>query len=106
MDTLFPLDPLYPGGFQYRENFITPAEEAGLLKLIATIPLHTFQFQGYEAKRRVAGFGETADFAELLVTKYPPGSVINWHLDAPPFELIAGISPAADCIFKLKQIAL
>jgi alkylated DNA repair dioxygenase AlkB len=31
-------------------------------------------------------------FAELLVTEYPIGSVINWHRDAPPFDVIAGIS--------------
>lgn len=40
--------------------------------------------------------------AELLVTEYPVGSVINWHRDAPPFDTIAGISLAADCIFKLR----
>jgi len=40
--------------------------------------------------------------AELLITEYPPGSVINWHRDAPPFESIAGLSLAADCIFKLR----
>jgi alkylated DNA repair dioxygenase AlkB len=40
--------------------------------------------------------------AELLVTQYPVGSAINWHRDAPPFESIAGISLAADCIFKLR----
>jgi hypothetical protein len=33
-----------------------------------------------------------SDFAELLITEYPVGSVINWHRDAPPFEMIAGIS--------------
>lgn len=42
------------------------------------------------------------DFAELLVTEYPPGAVINWHRDAPPFDIIAGISLGADCIFKLR----
>lgn len=42
------------------------------------------------------------DFAELLVTEYPPGSVINWHRDAPPFDLIAGISLMADCTFRLR----
>ena len=31
-------------------------------------------------------------FAELLVTEYPVGSVINWHRDVPQFDLIAGIS--------------
>ncbi len=43
-----------------------------------------------------------AAFAELLVTEYPVGSVINWHRDAPPFNIIAGISLMADCIFKLR----
>jgi alkylated DNA repair dioxygenase AlkB len=40
--------------------------------------------------------------AELLVTEYPVGSVINWHRDAPPFEVIIGISLLSDCTFKLK----
>jgi alkylated DNA repair dioxygenase AlkB len=42
------------------------------------------------------------DFAELLLTEYPIGSVINWHRDAPPFDIIAGISLLADCTFKLR----
>ncbi len=40
--------------------------------------------------------------AELLVTEYPIGSVINWHRDAPPFDIIAGVSLASDCILKLR----
>lgn len=43
-----------------------------------------------------------ADFAELLITEYPSGSVINWHRDAPPFDLVAGISLSADCTFRLR----
>lgn len=39
---------------------------------------------------------------ELLITEYPVGSVINWHRDAPPFDLIAGISLLSDCTFKLR----
>ena len=47
--------------------------------------------------------GITPDqFAELLVTEYPPGAVINWHRDAPPFDLIAGISLLSDCIFRFR----
>ncbi|MDB5246029.1 MAG: 2OG-Fe(II) oxygenase [Segetibacter sp.] len=42
------------------------------------------------------------EFAELLVTEYPVGSVINWHRDAPPFDLIAGISLMSDCNFRLR----
>ena len=30
------------------------------------------------------------------------GSVINWHCDAPPVDLIAGISLKSDCTFRLK----
>ena len=42
------------------------------------------------------------DFAELLVTEYPQGSVINWHRDAPPFDIIAGISLLQDCNFRFR----
>jgi alkylated DNA repair dioxygenase AlkB len=42
------------------------------------------------------------EFQKILVTEYPPGSVINWHRDAPPFGLIAGISVASDCTFLLR----
>jgi len=45
---------------------------------------------------------EQPGFAELLVTEYPAGSVINWHRDAPPFGLIAGISLLSDCTFRLR----
>ena len=40
--------------------------------------------------------------AELLVTEYEAGTVINWHRDAPPFDTIIGISLLSDCIFKLR----
>lgn len=42
------------------------------------------------------------EIAELLFTEYPPGSLINWHRDAPPFDRIAGISLGAECLFKLR----
>jgi alkylated DNA repair dioxygenase AlkB len=45
---------------------------------------------------------EAEKFAELLLLEYPPGSVINWHRDAPPFDLIAGISLLTDCTFRLR----
>lgn len=47
--------------------------------------------------------GFSADkFAELLVIEYPEGAVINWHRDAPPFDLIAEISLLSDCKFRLR----
>lgn len=134
-NTLFPVAPSVPEGFQYLPDFITPAEEQYLHQEISKIQLHTFKFQGYEAKRNVASFGQdwsfekqqlstgkaipevfrpliekvaqqlsisTDAFAELLVTEYPVGAVINWHRDAPPFDLIAGISLYSDCTFRLR----
>jgi alkylated DNA repair dioxygenase AlkB len=135
MSSLFPLEPVLPEGFAYLPDFITAEEESYLLAEIEKIQLHTFVFQGYEAKRKVASFGYDYSFekralakgkdfppafdrlvqktaaqvgvpvaamAELLVTEYPVGSVINWHRDAPPFDLIAGISLNADCTFRLR----
>lgn len=43
--------------------------------------------------------------AEMLVTEYPEGSVINWHRDAPPFETIIGISLLSDCNFRFRPYA-
>lgn len=135
MSTLFPIDPLYIPGFEYGEDFISPEEEKELLDIISGIELHTFIFQGFEAKRKVASFGfdysfdkkalskgkpipkefdplieKTAqrfsipinEIAELLIIEYPPGAVVNWHRDAPPFDAIAGISLKTDCTFKFR----
>jgi alkylated DNA repair dioxygenase AlkB len=54
--------------------------------------------------QRVADYLSLApeQIAELLVTEYPVGSVINWHRDAPPFDIVAGISLLSDCTFKLR----
>ena len=135
MDTLFPIEPVTPPGFRYFPDFISREDETALLKEISQIPLHTFMFQGYEAKRKVASFGydwnfetrklskgkdvpavfepliqkaaaflsiRTKDFAEVLLTEYPPESVINWHRDAPPFDVIVGISLLSDCTFRFR----
>jgi alkylated DNA repair dioxygenase AlkB len=42
------------------------------------------------------------DIAEVLITEYPPGSVINWHRDAPPFDRIAGLSLGSEVMFKMR----
>lgn len=135
MNTLFPIESDYPEGFRYLPGFIMPAEETALCEAIEKTQLHTFNFQGYEAKRKVASFGydwsfdkraltkgspipiafnwlidkvaselglAPGVFAELLLTEYPAGAVINWHRDAPPFDMIVGLSLLTDCIFKLR----
>lgn len=135
MNSLFPIEPVFPEGFSYHPDFITREEEQRLHQAAKALSLHSFMFRGYEAKRRVASFGydynfdsrsiskgeqipqgfqflvekvarflslQSSDFAELLVTEYPPGAVINWHRDAPPFDIIVGISLLTDCNFKLR----
>jgi alkylated DNA repair dioxygenase AlkB len=135
MNTLFPIEPVFPAGFEYFPGFISLEEEQCLIAAISSLELHSFIFHGYTANRKVASFGydysftnrslskgkaipasfrfiidrvgeklgvPIEDFAELLVTEYPPGSVINWHRDAPPFDIIAGISLATGCIFRFR----
>jgi alkylated DNA repair dioxygenase AlkB len=135
METLFLIEPAYPPGFLYFPGFLTEEEERELYEEVVRTELHSFTFQGFEAKRKVASFGydysfdkgalskgkeippafyplidkvarhagmAREEFAELLVTEYPIGSVINWHRDAPPFDLIAGVSLLSDCNFRLR----
>jgi alkylated DNA repair dioxygenase AlkB len=54
--------------------------------------------------KKISGHLHTSksDFAQLLITEYPIGSVINWHRDAPPYEFIIGISLGSDCIFRFR----
>jgi alkylated DNA repair dioxygenase AlkB len=51
-----------PEGWQYRDDFITPAEEAELLATIGALTLHEARYKGWTAKRRVAHYGTSYDF--------------------------------------------
>jgi alkylated DNA repair dioxygenase AlkB len=76
----------------------------------------------YEARRRltpgepVPGWLEplrarTAELAgvapdelvEALVRRYPPGSTIGWHRDAPLFGVVAGVSLASACRMRFRR---
>jgi alkylated DNA repair dioxygenase AlkB len=35
---------------------------------------------------------EPDELVEILVQRYPPGSTIGWHRDAPPFGTVVGVS--------------
>ena len=58
---LFELD--LPQGLQYREDFITDADERVLLEAIAAIAFSDFEMCGVVARRRVAFFGHSYDRA-------------------------------------------
>jgi DNA oxidative demethylase len=44
-----------------------------------------------EAAASLAGV-RPAELVEVLVQRYPPGSTIGWHRDAPAFGIVVGIS--------------
>src|SRR5919112_4477312 len=69
MNTLFPLEPNFPPGFNYVPDFISEPEEIQLVDAISKIELHPFSFQGYEAKRKVASFGYDWNFDTKSLTK-------------------------------------
>jgi alkylated DNA repair dioxygenase AlkB len=48
-----------PPGFQYRDDFVSVAEETALLEDIGGIEFATFEMRGVIARRRVAFFGAT-----------------------------------------------
>ena len=110
MNTLFPVEPIFPEGFTYYPSFLNVDEEAELMKEISKTELHNMHYHGYKANRKTASFGynysfddntlskgapipptfdwlinktanyisvEKNKFAEMLITEYPPGAVIN-----------------------------
>src|SRR6185503_10579987 len=111
-----------PPGFQYRDDFISAAEEAALLEDITRIEFSNYEMRGVIAKRRVAFFGASYDkgdvaappipdflrplmtraatwagiepdgFAMALINEYRAGAPIGWHRDAPQYGIVAGIS--------------
>jgi len=98
--SLLPL--LFPGyeakrkvaSFGHDWNFQT-----GTLSKGREIP-HTFQFIIEKIAKKISIPDER--LGELLITEYPVGSVINWHRDAPPFDVIAGISLLITYIFRFR----
>jgi len=60
---LFRSKPQLPSGFAYQPDFITPEEEAALLKEIEHLPLHEAKYKEYTAKRRIVSYGGTYDYS-------------------------------------------
>jgi hypothetical protein len=51
-----------PESFEYRSDFISPAEEDSPLYRLSILPFKDFEYQGFQAKRRVVSFGWRYDF--------------------------------------------
>jgi len=61
-----------PSGWEYRTDFIAPAEESALLEAIAGLTLEEARYRGYIARRRVAHFGTDYDFGANRLLPAPP----------------------------------
>lgn len=68
MNTLFDVYPRFPIGFQYFQHFLSETEEQELLDAIGDIHLRNFQFQGFEAKRKIANFGFDYHFDSRMLS--------------------------------------
>jgi alkylated DNA repair protein (DNA oxidative demethylase) len=61
-----------PPGLEFREEFVTPAEEAALIGHAEHLEFKPFQFQGWEGKRETVSFGWRYDFNEARMHSAPP----------------------------------
>ena len=43
------------------------------------------------------------ELVEALVQRYPPGSTIGWHRDAPAFGTVIGVSLAGSCRLRFQR---
>lgn len=82
MNTLFPVEHVFPEGFLYIPDFLSQHEESDLYREILKIEFRTFTFQGYKAKRKVASFGYDWNFEEQALVKGK--KIFQLHLSPAP----------------------
>jgi alkylated DNA repair dioxygenase AlkB len=63
-----PEPPVFPDGFRYQPELISPEAERSLLEQIRGLPFEEFAFHGYVGKRRTISFGWTYDFTREELT--------------------------------------
>ena len=72
-------------------------------KLVPTDPLPDDLGWLQERAAVLAGL-DPGGFAQILISRYPPGSTIGWHRDAPMFGAkVVGISLASTCRMRFQH---
>ena len=100
---LFDVRQELPNGLLYRPEFLSPAEERGLIAHVEQLPFRQARFQQYTARRRVVRFGEgdylesepdqETDFPRI---EFPPflkvvrARVASW-LERPESDFVHGL---------------
>ncbi|MBD0328610.1 MAG: alpha-ketoglutarate-dependent dioxygenase AlkB [Thermoleophilia bacterium] len=77
-------------------------ERRGLVTDVDPIPGWLLGVRAQAAE--LAGVG-AEEFVEGLVQRYPEGSTIGWHRDAPMFGTVAGVSLASSCRMRFRRDA-
>jgi len=99
-----------PDGIVLRPEVITREEESGLLERFATLRWDPIVIRGQAARRTARHFGLGYDYESrtprpgepiprwiepirrAAAQRYPAGSTLGWHRDAPAFGIVVGIS--------------
>jgi alkylated DNA repair protein (DNA oxidative demethylase) len=111
-----------PEGLAYQPELLTVAEEGKLLRVIAELRFDPIVMHGVAARRTARHYGldydyesrtpvpgepmpdwllelrdrivafHAGEYVEALVQRYPAGSTIGWHRDAPAFGDVVGVS--------------
>lgn len=61
-----------PDGFEYRENFLSPAEDATLLDVVGSLQFSQVVMRGAVARRRIVHFGWTYGYYSRRTEPGPP----------------------------------
>ena len=71
-------------------------------KLTEAAPLPAFLVAVRDRAADLAGLDSEA-LSEALLTEYQPGAAIGWHRDAPPFDIVIGISLLGPARFRFRR---
>jgi alkylated DNA repair dioxygenase AlkB len=69
-----------PSGFEYRDAFLAPSEEAELIAIAQALPLQHATYKGYTARRRTVSFAAQYDFDDNTLLPAAPIPESLWPL--------------------------
>ena len=71
-EDLFGASPTWPAGLRYIEEFLSVDDERHLLDALSHVPTKEAEYFQYTARRRIASFGKSYDFAQRALQDAPP----------------------------------
>jgi alkylated DNA repair dioxygenase AlkB len=91
-------NPLLPDGMLYQTGFLSAAEEAAWVEVVASLPLKEMNYRGYTARRRVASYGGKYDFQ---AHRLEPASELPEQLQPLRAKVAAWLGVAADAFTQV-----